>query len=450
MDRATYEELVALDTAHWVHPLNHPASQTQPILIESGEGIYLNSADGKRYIDGLSGLWNVGVGHGRTELAEAAAQQMGKIGFNSNYAGYSNEPAIRLVKRLVDLTYDNMSAVFLANTGSDCNESNFKAARFYWEVKGKPGKDKIISRAQGYHGTTMAAMSATGMNVYWDMFEPRVAEITSAQCAFRPECAMCRLAGECNGCLDAIVEAIERAGPDSVAAIISEPVQGAGGVYPPEADYFPRLREICDRYEILLIADEVITGFGRTGKWFALEHWGVQPDMISLSKQIASGYVPLGAAVWSREVHETIVSSDPNRKFMHAYTTSGHPVTAAVALRNLQIIEEENLVQNAAERGAQLLAGLQSMTELPYVGHARGLGLMCGIELLEDPEAETRFDPTRGLGAKLINAMKTRGLITRFRNDNVVFAPPLIITAQQVDDILAIVRDSVKEVTAEL
>ena len=450
MDTATYEQLIAWDHAHWVHPLNHPAAQERPMLVERGEGIYLYSTDGKRYIDGLAALWNVAVGHGRKELAQAAAAQMEKIAFNNNYAGFTNEPAIRLAKKLVDLCYDNMGAVFLSNSGSDTNETNFKTARFYWEVKGKPQKNKIISRGQAYHGNTLAAMSMTGMSVYWPNFEPRVAEVIVAKRDFRAECAQCRFCGDCNGCLDAVVEAIEREGPSTVAAVISEPVQGAGGVYPPEPGYFERLREICDRYEILLIADEVITGFGRTGKWFGLEHWGVRPDMVSLSKAITSGYLPLGAAVWSKEIADTIAHEDPNRKFMHAFTTSGHATAAAVALRNIQIMEDEKLVQNAADRGAQLLKGLQSLTEMPQVGHVRGLGLMAGFELLKEPESESRFDPALGLGGKLIGEMRSRGLITRYRNDNIVFAPPLMINAQQVDDMLTIIRDSLKAVTAAL
>ncbi len=448
MDGETYRELVRLDQAHWVHPLNHPAVQEMPIVYERGDGIYLFGADGKRYIDALSGLWNVAVGHGRTELADAAAEQMRRLGFNSNYAGYANEPAIRLAAKLLDLAYDNMSGVFLANTGSDSNETNFKAARFYWEFNGKPEKNKIISRAWGYHGTTLGAMSATGMTVYWDNFEPRNPEIVAARREEACQAPSCRMNGQCNGCLDAIVETIERLGPARVAAVLSEPVQGAGGVFPPEADYFPRLRELCDHYEILLIADEVITGFGRTGTWFALDHWGVQPDLVSVSKAITSGYLPFGAAIWSQKVHETIAKTDPNRKFMHAYTTSGHPVGSAVALRNLQIIEDERLVENAAKRGAQLLAGLQSLAEMPHVGHVRGLGLMCAFELLRDPENETRFDAGLMMGAKLIEAMKERGLVSRFRNDHVVFAPPLIVSAQQVDDMLEIIRESVKAVTA--
>ena len=450
MDQRTYQELVELDNAHWVHPLNHPAAQGEPILYERGEGIYLFAADGRRYIDGLSGLWNVAVGHGRAELADAAAEQMRKVGFNSNYAGYTNEPAIRLAAKLADLAYDNMSGVFLSNTGSDTNETNFKAARFYWEFNGKPEKNKIISRAWGYHGTTLGAMSATGMTVYWDHFEPRNPEIVAARREGACDAPSCRMNGQCNGCLDAIVETIERLGPDQVAAIISEPVQGAGGVFPPEDDYFPKLREICDRYEILLIADEVITGFGRTGKWFGLDHWGVQPDMISVSKAITSGYVPFGAAIWSKKVHETIAQTDPNRKFMHAYTTSGHPVGSAVALRNLQIIEDEKLVENAAARGAQLLGGLQALAETAHVGHVRGLGLMCAFELLQDPESETRFEAGLMMGAKMVEAMKARGLVTRFRNDHLVFAPPLVISEPQVDEMLEIIRDSLKEVTAGL
>ena len=248
--------------------------------------------------------------------------------------------------------------------------------------------------------------------------------------------------------IDNIVATIEKEGPDSVAAVIAEPVQGAGGVYPPPADYFSQLRDVCDRYEVLLIADEVITGFGRTGKWFALEHFNVQPDMMSIAKAITSGYVPLGAAIFSTQVHDVITGGANGQKFMHAYTNAGHPTAAAVGLRNLQIFEDEALVENAAARGDQLLSGLQRLSEHPHVGNVRGLGFMCGFDLLEDPETDKPFELSAGMGAKLLRACQSRGLISRVRGDAYLLAPPLVASAEQVDDILSIVEDAVREVTS--
>ena len=449
MDDARYRSLVQQDRDHWVHPLYHPADHQAPLLFERGEGIYLYGGDGTRYIDGLSSLWNVAVGHGRTELADAASAQMRTLAFSNSYVGFTNEPAIALASKLIDLCYPNMQAVYFGNSGSEANETNFKAARFYWAAKGKPEKVKVLSRVEAYHGNTLAAMSATGMSVYYPNFGPRVSEIIPAASQ------QVKLTGggridPGNTSVDVMVEAIEREGPSTIAAIIAEPVQGAGGVYPPPPDYFPRLREACDRYGILLIADEVITGFGRTGKWFAMDHFGVQPDLVSLAKAITSAYVPLGAAVWSREVWETITGTDPSVKFMHAYTNAGHPAAAAVGLRNIQIIEDEDLVANAAERGAQLLKGLQRFTEMPHVGNVRGVGFMCAFDLLKDPTEDTPFPAEKHAGASLVAVCRDRGLITRARNDALVIAPPLTTTAEQVDDILTMLDGSLREVAASL
>ena len=447
MDDATYRDLVADDLNHWVHPLYHPASHQEPVLFERGEGVYIYGADGKRYIDGLAALWNVAVGHGRRELGEAALEQMSKFGFSNSYEGYTNEPAIRLAKKVIGLAYDNMQALYWTNSGSESNETNVKAARFYWNRLGRPEKHKIITRPEAYHGNTVAMTSATGMKVFHGSFGPRVDNIINADTPGAVPTGGGRIdAG--NVMIDNIVATLEREGPDTVAAVIAEPVQGAGGVYPPPADYFPRLREVCDQYDVLLVADEVITGFGRTGKWFALEHFGVQPDMMSIAKAVTSGYVPLGAAIFSEKVHSVITGAEDGSKFMHAYTNAGQPTAAAVGLRNLRIFEDEDLVGNAAARGEQLLAGLQRLEEHPHVANVRGLGFMCGFDLMKDPERDEPFPASDAIGIKLLKACQSRGLISRARGDAYLLAPPLVATAEQVDEILAIVEDSVREVTA--
>ncbi|MEE9277095.1 MAG: aspartate aminotransferase family protein, partial [Dehalococcoidia bacterium] len=411
------------------------------------EGIYLYGPDGKRYIDGLSALWNVAVGHGRRELAAAAAEQLSKGAFTSNYVGFSNEPAIELAAKVVELAPHNMQSAYFTNSGSESNETNFKAARFYWAMKGRPEKNKIISRVEAYHGNTLAAMSATGMAVYYPNFGPRVAEIIPAA-SVEPKLSGGGRIDPGNVDISNIVETIEQEGAETVAAVIAEPVQGAGGIHPPPPDYIRQLREVCDRYDLLFIVDEVITGFGRTGKWFAMEHFNVLPDMISLAKAITSAYIPMGAALWSREVWETITGTDASVKFMHAYTNSGHNGAAAVGLRNLQIFEDEKLVQNAAERGAQLRAGLDRLAEHPHVGNVRGLGFMCAFDLLQDPDNDVPFDASAKMGPRLLGACRERGLISRIRVDSYLLAPPLVTTKAQVDDILTILEESVREVTA--
>ena len=449
MDDTRYRELVAKDRAHWVHPQFHLADHETPVLFERGEGVYLYGADGSRYIDGLSSLWNVAIGHGRGELADAAAEQMRTVAFTNNYAGFTNEPAIELAEKVVELSYANMQALFFTNSGSESNETNFKAARFYWSAKGKPEKHKIISRAEAYHGGSFATTAATGIPAFKPNFGPHVTEVVNALTPESQPTGGGRIdAGNIE--IDNIVATIEREGPDSVAAVIAEPVQGAGGVYPPPPEYFSQLRDVCDRYDVLLIADEVITGFGRTGKWFGLEHFNVQPDMVSVAKAITSAYVPMGAAIWSKEVHETITGTEPSVKFMHAWTNAGHATAAAVGLRNLQIIEDENLVENAAARGDQLLGGLQRLAEHPNVGNVRGLGFMCGFDLLEDPDADKPFAASKGAGLKLLAACKQRGLISRARADAYLLAPPLIASEQEVDEILNIVEDALREVADSL
>src|SRR3954465_13948166 len=283
-------QLLEIDRRHAIHPLHHVSDHQAPLLIARGDGPFLHTADGREIIDGLSGLWNVNIGHGRKELAAAAAKQMERLAFASAYVGATNEPAVRLAARLVDISYSNISAVYFTTAGAESNESAFKFARYYWKVKGKPAKTKFVSRIHGYHGVTLAAMSATGMAAYHKMFGPLVPQFLQA-----PPPYPYRWPGNGDAgveAADALEDIIVNEGPGTVAAVIAEPVMGAGGVIVPPPSYFPRLREICDRHDVLLIADEGITGLARPGKWFPLGHWGVEPDLVSFAKGVTSGYLP--------------------------------------------------------------------------------------------------------------------------------------------------------------
>src|SRR5215471_5950406 len=357
--------LIDVDRRHLIHPLHHPKEHAQARIFVEGHGAILRTADGKEYIDGLSALWNVNAGHGRKELADAAAAQMAKLAYASAYTGFSNEPAIRLAERIVSLCYDNMAAAYFTTGGAESNESAFKIARYYWKRKGKPNKVKIISRQYGYHGVTLAAMSATSLPGYHKMFGPLVPEFLQVAPPYPYRWPGNGDAGI--GAADAVEAAIEEQGADTIAAVIAEPVMGAGGVIVPPPTYFPRLREICDRHNVLLIADEVITGFGRTGRWFALGHWGVQPDLMSFAKGVTSGYLPLGGVVVSKHVHQAMEEAPMEERFMHAATYSGHPVCCAVGLRNIDIIEQEGLPERAAVMGTKLLSGLETLRSLPVV-----------------------------------------------------------------------------------
>ncbi|HEY1260873.1 MAG TPA: aminotransferase class III-fold pyridoxal phosphate-dependent enzyme, partial [Stellaceae bacterium] len=334
--------------------------------------------------------------------------------------------------------------------GAESNESAFKFARYYWKVKGRPEKTKIISRIHAYHGVTMAAMSATGMAAYHKMFGPLVPGFVQVA----PPYAY-RWAGNAEpgaGAAEAVEKAILAEGADTVAAVIAEPVMGAGGVIVPPPSYFPALREICNRYHVLLIADEVITGFGRTGKWFALGHWGVEPDLVSFAKGVTSGYLPLGGVIATKRVHEAIESAPADRKFMHAATYSGHPVCCAVGLRNVEIMEEEGLPERAAVMGRRLLAGLEGLRDLAVVGEVRGLGMMCGVELVADRGTKA---PAIGLGARVTREAIARGLLPRIRaggadpavGDTICLAPPLSTPPETLDRIPEILRAAITAAT---
>jgi len=442
----SHAELLEQDRAHMLHPLHHPSAHDNPLIFESGHGVWMRTTEGKEVIDGLAGLWNVLVGHGRTELADAAQAQMSTLAYCSSYAGSSNIPAIQLADRLAGFAYPSLNTTFFTSGGAESNESAFKTVRHYWKRLGKPNKVKVISRAFGYHGITLAAMSATGLSVYWPMFEPRVPNFLHIDSPYPYRFAHELKAGETQGQAAArlLEEAILREGPETVGAFIAEPVQGAGGVIVPQDDYFPRIREICDQYEVLFIADEVITGFGRTGEWFGLNRWGVQPDIMSFAKGITSGYLPLGGIQISDQIRDVIMNAPANERWMHAYTYSGHPTCCAVALANLDIIENEGLVANAGARGTQLLEGLKGLeAEFEVIGNVRGLGLMCAVEFVADRGTKA----PAGIGEKVRKACVERGLFTRAIGDILAFAPPIVINGDEVDQVVQIVGESIAAVT---
>jgi putrescine aminotransferase len=445
------DSLLATDQRYLVHPLHHPNDHAQARIFTEGRGAMLRTDDGKEWIDGLSCLWNVNIGHGRKELADAAQAQMAKLAYASAYAGFSNEPAIRLAERIVSHAYSNSAAVYFTTGGAESNESAFKFARYHWKRMGKPNKVKIISRAYGYHGVTLAAMSATALAGYHKMFGPLVPEFLQVAPPYPYRWPGNGDAGI--GAADAVEEAILANGADTIAAVIAEPVMGAGGVIVPPATYFPRLREICDRHDVLLIADEVITGFGRTGRWFALGHWGIEPDLVSFAKGVTSGYVPLGGVIVSKRLHKVIEDAPADEKFMHAATYSGHPTCCAVGLANVEIIEKEGLPERSAVMGKRLLDGLESLRSLPAVGDVRGLGMMAAVELVEDQGSRK---PAIGLGGRVVAECGKRGLIIRQRGggggpppsgDSLCLAPPLMTPEATLDRIVQIVGDSIAAAT---
>ena len=445
----TNTALLEKDQQHMIHPLHHAAGHSGGRVWVKGEGSYLIDADGNRLIDGLSSLWNVNAGHGRGELADAAAKQMRELAFCSSYAGSSNRPAIELADRLSEICYSSINNFYFTSGGGEATDSNIKLARWYWKAKGQPEKTKVISRIWGYHGVTFAAMCATGIASYWPMFEPRIPGFSHI-----PSPDPYRYPVPEDGSSQGIAAANElekeilKQGPETVAMFIAEPVQGAGGVIVAQDDYFQRIREICDQYDVLLVADEVITAFGRTGKMFALEHYGVQPDLVQFAKAITSGYIPLGGIGMNDDIAEVVKSSD--KPWMHAYTYSGHPTTCAVGLATLDIIENEDFPGQAATKGDYLLEKLHAELDgHPHVGDVRGKGLMCGIELVENKASKELYPAEWGVGAKMTKAMTSHGLFTRMRSEVVCLAPPIPTEESTLDDIVSAVRDSIVDVFGE-
>ncbi|HEU4327031.1 MAG TPA: aspartate aminotransferase family protein [Roseiflexaceae bacterium] len=437
------------DREHVLHPLYHPSAHQDPKVWVSGEGALITDIDGNSYIDGLSGLWNVYVGHGRKELAAAAREQMSTLAYCSGYTGSTNPRPIELAEWLSGKIAPTINTFFFTSGGAESTESSFKTARFFWKAQGRPDKIKIISRMKGYHGVTMAAMSATGLPAYWPMFEPRVPHFLHIESPYpyrfvNPDPSVSPGLAAAN----LLEQAILREGPETVAAFIAEPVQGAGGVIVPPEDYFPRIREICDKYEVLLITDEVITGFGRTGRWFGTHHYGIAPDIVQFAKGITSGYVPLGGVGVSDTIRAAINDVPGEQRWMHAFTYSGHPTCCAVALANLAIIEREGLVERAATLGERMLGGLRQLLSLPHVGDVRGLGLMAAVELVEDKESRAAYPASALIGPKVAKGMMKRGLFTRIVGDTICLAPPLVSTEAQIDQIVQAVGEAVTEATA--
>jgi adenosylmethionine-8-amino-7-oxononanoate aminotransferase len=440
------------DRAHLIHSLQRvPAQQSAHVWVR-GQGALLYDADGREYLDALAGLWNVVVGHGRQELADAARRQMSQLAYASCYAGHTNRPAIDLAQRLAGLCYPRINRFFFTSGGAEANESAFKTARFFWHASGRPGKFKIISRTWGYHGTTLAAMSATGIKSYWPMFEPRVPGFPHIEGPYpyrfvppadRPPGDQ-RTPGQMAA--DLLEAAILREGADTVAGFLGEPVQGAGGVIVPPDDYWPRVRQICDRHRVLLLADEVITGFGRTGAWFGLGRYGVEPDIVTFAKGITSGYFPLGGIGVSDDIARAIDDVPEEQAWMHAFTYSGHPVGCAVALANLDIIQREGLIERSADLGRRLIAGLQTLASHPHVGDVRGQGSMAAVELVADKATKAEFPASEKIGPRVHQATQQRGMVTRLRGDIYNFAPCYITSESQIDRMTSILGDAIKAV----
>ncbi|HEU5140264.1 MAG TPA: aspartate aminotransferase family protein [Bacillales bacterium] len=441
-------DLIALDKKHFIHPTSSIKQQQEDgakFIFEEGDGIYLKDIEGRTFIDAMSSLWNVNLGHGRKELADAAHEQMMKMAFSSAFSTFSHEPAIRLAEKVAELTPGDLNAVFFTSGGSESNDSAFKLARHYWKLKGEPERRKIISRKKAYHGVAAAATSATGIPEFWDMAGLLSDDFHHAEAPYEIS------TGEA---INSIRKVIEREGPETIAAFLAEPIQGAGGVIVPPDDYFAEVRKLCDEYGILFIADEVITGFGRTGTMFGLEHWNVVPDMLTFAKGVSSGYIPLGGVAVSNEIHELLKERSTTTLF-HGFTYSGHPAACMVGLKTIEIIEKENLVENSRKMGEELLAGFRRLkNEINIIGDVRSVGLLGAVELVQEPATNKRFPANMKVAPKVIEALYDRGVICRpVTYDGtaiITFAPPLNVNTDQIGEIVEKLHDALLAVREEL
>ncbi|MDQ1556484.1 MAG: hypothetical protein QOI02_1486 [Actinomycetota bacterium] len=428
-----------------------------PIIVK-GKGHHIWDSKGKQYFDGLSGLFVVNAGHGRKRLAEAAAKQAEELAFFPIWS-YAHPNAIELADRLASYAPGDLNRVFFSTGGGEAVETAFKLAKYYWKLQGRPTKHKVISRAVAYHGTPQGALAITGIPAMKEMFEPvtpggfRVPNTNFYRAA---ESGAPTTSVEEFGVWAAnrIEEMIQFEGPETVAAIFLEPVQNSGGCFPPPPGYFQRVREICDRYDVLLVADEVITGFGRIGNFFASTTYGFQPDMITCAKGMTSGYSPIGATIVSDRVYEPFKHGTTS--FYHGYTFGGHPVSAAVALENLNIFEEEKLNENVRTNSPIFRQTLEKLNDLPIVGDVRGDGYFFGIELVKDKATRETFDDAeseRLLRGFLSKALFDAGLYCRAddRGDPVIqLAPPLTIGPKEFDEIEGILRSVLTEAWSHL
>jgi len=442
-----WEEMGRIDTGRIIHP-STPLRRHQeagPLVFTRGKGIWLTAVDGREYIDGMSCLWNVNIGHGRTEVADAVYAQMRELEFVPVFFGMSHPPVIQLAETLAVLGERKRPRVYFTTTGSEAVETAIKLARYHWRLLGRPGKHKILFRTHAYHGVTLGALSANGIPAYRDPYGPLAPGFVQLPA---PHCYRCELGLTYPGCgiacATALEETIRREGPETVAAFIAEPVQGTGGVIVPPPEYFPMVQRICREHEVLFIADEIITGFGRTGRMFAVDHWGVEPDIMTIAKGVTSGYLPLGAACLTEAVYAPFEAADVT--LLHGFTYNGHPAACVAALKNLEILVQERLVDNAAAMGAYLHERLSELAERPYVGQIRGLGLLAAVELVADKASRRPLEPSQKVGDRVRDAARGHGLLCRAIGDSIALAPPLVITRAEVDLIVSALDRALRDV----
>ena len=426
------------DIENVIHPYTNLAvHQTKgPTILERGKGVFVYDDQGKEYIEGLAGLWCTSFGFGEEELIEAAIQQMRKLPYYHNFAHKSSGPIIDLAEKLKEVAPGTFSKVFFTCSGSEANDTQIKLQWYMNNALGKPEKKKIISRIKGYHGVTIAAASLTGLPANHRDFDLPIPQVKHTTCPHHYRNAeegeteeefATRLAAD-------LEQLINDEGPETVAAFIAEPVMGAGGVIVPPEGYFPKMQEVCRKYDVKMITDEVICGFGRTGNYWGAQTFGFEPDALSCAKALSSAYLPIGAVLVSEQMYEAMV--DESKKigtFGHGYTYGGHPTAAAVALRTLQLMEERNLMAHVQKVMPLFQRRLNALADHPLVGEARGVGMIGAVELVADKATRKAFDPSQAVGPYATSRCEEHGLVSRNLGDSMALCPPLIITEAEIE-----------------
>ncbi len=441
----TLEQLRASNAQHMFHPMADPKAvrANLPLIIERADGVHVWDVDGKRYLDTVASLWNVNVGHNRPEIKRAIVEQLDKLAYYSTFQNTSNPPAIELSQRLTSMfAAERMSQVLFSSGGSDAVETALKLARQYWKLEGQAGRTKFISLKWGYHGVHLGGTSINGTPAFRQAYEPLLPgclQVESPYLYRNPwgERDPARLAALCAAELE---RTIQYQGPETVAAFVAEPVQGAGGVIVPHESYWPRVREILDRYGVLLISDEIVTGFGRIGAMCGARAWGVAPDIMALAKGINSGYVPLGATLLNERVASAWTRPDLPAAIMHGYTYSGHALACAAANANLEIVVVEDLPKRAQQVGAYLNEQLAQFMRYPHVGDVRGKGLMAAIELVTDRQSAAMLAVPAPYTQTLVSVARQEGAIIRVQGNRLILSPPLVFTPADVDETVRVLH----------
>ncbi|MFK7801556.1 MAG: aminotransferase class III-fold pyridoxal phosphate-dependent enzyme [Anaerolineae bacterium] len=427
---------------HMIHPMAHQASLKEgnmPKIISSGDGVMITDVDGNQMVDGVGGLWNVNVGYNRPEIKQAIVDQLDKIHYSSLFGTMTNEPAIELSHKLSQMAaQEGMTRSFFSSGGSDAIETALRLARVYWKSVGQKDRYKFISLRGGYHGTHFGGASINGNTIYRRNFEPMLPGCFHVQNPYLYRNPYGITDHEELGviCAKVLEDQIIFQGPDTVAAFIAEPVQGAGGLIVPPPNYWPLIREVCDKYDVLLVSDEVVTGFGRTGTMFGCRTWGVKPDMMTFAKGINSGYVPLGATMVNEKIEQGLLNNqDSFGAVMHGYTYSGHPLACAAAIPNLEIVEKEDIPHNSGIRGDYFLHKLTPFIDrFKSIGDVRGKGLMLGIEMVDDKATKTPKD--MAFGQQIAAVAQKEGAMVRASGHKIILSPPLIINEEEIDVIV--------------